>query len=101
MDVSTVALMLSGYSLVIRDILVPHGVQNIADNHRLHMVEQDEEPHCNDSDRKTVADKENRFVFQGISNGDGGDGKPSVRENHGPPTQVEVDSPRVNNLAIC
>lgn len=79
--------------LVIRDILISHGVENVPDNHGLYVVEQNEEPHCDESDGEAVTDKEDRLVFQGVTNGDGSNGESRVGENHGPPTQVEVDSP--------
>lgn len=84
--------------LVICDVLVPHGVEDITNYHRLHMIEQYVEPHCDEGNGQAVSDKENRFVFQSIANRDSGDGEACVGEDHGPPTQVEVDSPRVDNL---
>ena len=92
-DVFAVRMLCSSIDLVVCDILVPHGVQDIADNHGLYVIEQNIEPHRNESDREAVTNKENCLVFQGVTNGDGGDGKPSVGEDHGPPTQMEVNCP--------
>ena len=78
---------------MICDVLIPHGVKDITNNHGLYVVEQHVEPHRNDGDREAVTDKENGFVFQGVADGDGGDSKAAVGEDHGPPTQVKVDSP--------
>jgi hypothetical protein len=93
-------MLCSFIDLVIRDILVPHRVQNITNDHGSYMVEQNEEPHRYDGDRDAVADEENRLVLQGVTNGDCGDGKSSVGKNHGPPTQMKVDSPRIDDLSM-
>lgn len=85
--------MTSPIDLVVCDILVPHGVQDIANNNGLYVVEQYVKPHGDDCDGEAIANKQNRFISQGVTNADGGDGKSSVGEHHSPPTQVEIDSP--------
>lgn len=79
--------------LVICNILISHGVEDITNNHGLNVVEQHVEPHRDDGDGEAVTDEENRFVFQGVADGDSGDGKSTVGEDHSPPSQVEIDSP--------
>lgn len=56
------------YNLVVSNVLVHAGIDDIRDVDGLDVFEQDKAPHSNDGNGKTVAHKEHRFVFQGITN---------------------------------
>ena len=86
---------------MIRIILIHHGIKDITNDDRLYVVEEHIEPHRDNGDGKTISYEEDCFVFQDVSDGDGGNGETRVRENHSPPTQVEVDSPLVDDLVDC
>jgi hypothetical protein len=78
---------------VIRNVLVHAGIDDVGDVNGLDVFEQDEEPHCDDGDCEAIPYEEHRIVFQGVTDGDGGDDETGVREDHSPPTEMEVDSP--------
>jgi hypothetical protein len=85
---------------VIRNVFVHAGIDDICDVDGLDVFEQYEEPHRDDGDGKTVPDIEHCFVLQGIADGYGSDDETGVGENHSPPTEMEVDSPGVDNLKV-
>ena len=86
------------FALVVCVILVHLGVEDISNYYGLYVVEQHIEPHSDESDGEAVTDEQDRLIFQCVANGDSSNGESTVREDHSPPTQVEVDSPGVNDL---
>ena len=83
------------------NILIESRVHDIGNVYGSNVVEKHEKPHCDDGDRETVTDKKNCFVLERVADGDSGNDEAGVREHHSPPTQVEVDSPRVDDLRYC
>jgi hypothetical protein len=80
-------------------VLVHHRIHDVAHDHSLDVVEQDVNPHAKNCDGEAVANKQDRFVLKCIANGNCGNNKTGVRKDHGPPTQVEVQCPLVNDLS--
>ena len=87
------------FALVVCVILVHLGVEDISDHYGLYVIEKHVAPHSDESDGEAVTDEQNRLILQCVANRDSSNGKPTVGEDHSPPTQVEVLSPLVDNLA--
>jgi hypothetical protein len=87
-------------TLVVGIVLVHHWVQDVAHDDGLHVVEEHVHPHAEDCYRETVAYEQDSLVLERGADRDGGDDEPSIWEHHGPPSQVEIESPSVNDLRI-
>jgi hypothetical protein len=83
---------------VIRIVLIHHRIHDIANDYGLDMVEKYVYPHTKNSNGKAIANEQDRFVSESVANRDGGNRETCVRENHGPPAEVKVKSPLVDNL---
>lgn len=92
-NAETVKEMGDGGCLVIRDIFVHHRVDDVGDNDGLDVLEENEAPHADDRDGKTIADEEHSLVLERVTDRDGSNDETSVGENHGPPSKMEVDGP--------
>lgn len=61
------------------------------------MVDKDEEEHADDADSHRRANALNRGAVKRISKRNGRNRKPSIRENHRPPAEMEARRRRPNN----
>jgi hypothetical protein len=80
-------------SLVVGVVLVHVGVQDIADNDGLDVVEQYVHPHQQDRYGEAVANPQYCLVMERVANRNCRNHETGVGENHSPPAQVEVLCP--------
>ena len=86
------------YVLVVGNVLVHAGVDDVSYQNGLNVLEQDKGPHQDNGNGKTIANIEYRFVSQRVTNRNGSDDETGVGEDHGPPSEMEVNSPGVDDL---
>ena len=86
---------------MICNVLIEAGIDDVGNVYSSDMVEKHVEPHCDDSNRETVPNVEDRVILERVANRDSSNDETSVGENHSPPTQMEVYRPRVNDLHDC
>jgi hypothetical protein len=71
-------------------ILITAGVHDIGDNDSADVVVEYKHPHADYCNGQPIGDEKDRFVLEAVANADGSNDETRVREDHGPPPEMEV-----------